>query len=140
MKPYFLAPFVGWVVSGTVKFLINSFRFGKKATERIGNGGLPSTHTTIMATTSMWIGLEQGFSAPLFGLAVAVTFIVILDATGLRRHVGMHAARINELTQQPGLSLKNASKLRESMGHTYFEVGGGLALGMVLGLVLYWLY
>ena len=47
-----VAPFIGWLVSGCLKFAINYIRFGKDAKSRIGNGGFPSTHTTIMTTTT----------------------------------------------------------------------------------------
>lgn len=85
---YFIAPFVGWLVSGIVKFIINYIRFGKDARNRIGNGGFPSTHTTVMTTTTALIGINEGYSSAVFGLAAAITFIIIIDATGIRRAVG----------------------------------------------------
>ncbi|MFD3447562.1 divergent PAP2 family protein [Microbacteriaceae bacterium 4G12] len=125
---YALAPFIGWFIAGVTKYLVNHFRYGN-AKERIGNGGFPSNHTTIMTTTVMLIGFHEGFLSPIFGLGVAVTYIVIIDALGLRRHVGRHAERINQL--QP-----EHNSLRESMGHTRVEVLGGLVLGTIVGYVL----
>ncbi len=125
---YLLAPFVGWLAAGVLKYIVNQLRFGN-ARERIGNGGFPSNHTTIMTATVMLIGFREGFADPLFGLGAAVAFIVIIDATGLRRHVGAHAARINAL--EPA-----GSRLRESMGHNVIEVLGGLALGTLIGYSL----
>jgi uncharacterized protein len=135
--PYFLAPFIGWLVSGVFKFIINYYRFGADAKNRIGNGGFPSTHTTVMTTPTMMIGLNEGFFSPIFGLAVAITYIIIIDATGLRIHVGKHAARLNKVAESNGESLK---KLRESMGHTRLEVFGGLVLGILLGTVLSYIF
>lgn len=127
---YVLAPFVGWFCSGVIKYLINYLRYGGSAAKsRMGNGGFPSTHASVMSTTAVLIGWEQGFLTPIFGLAVAVTYIIIIDATGLRRHVGYHAAALNK--SDPGL------KLRESMGHTQFEAIGGVVLGILLGSLLY---
>ncbi len=122
---YLLAPIIGWLAAGFLKFIVNQLRYGN-ARERIGNGGFPSNHTTIMTATVMLIGFREGFADPLFGLGAAVTFIVIIDATGLRRHVGAHASRINAL--QP-----EGARLRESMGHNVIEVLGGLALGTIIG-------
>lgn len=130
--PYFIAPFVGWFVSGVLKFLINYVRFKKDAKKLIGNGGFPSTHTTVITTPTMLVGLNEGFLSPIFGLAVAIVFIVIIDATGLRRFVGQHAKVINEIKVADPSTLK----LRESMGHTKMEVAGGLALGTTLGYIL----
>jgi uncharacterized protein len=125
---YALAPFIAWLAAGLMKYIVNQLRFGN-ARERIGNGGFPSNHTTIVTATVMLIGFREGFADPLFGLGAAVTFIVIIDATGLRRHVGTHASRINVL-QPEGV------KLRESMGHNGIEVLGGLALGTLIGYLL----
>ncbi|MGG1659094.1 divergent PAP2 family protein [Brevibacillus sp. NRS-1366] len=133
---YALAPFIGWLVSGTIKFLINYLRFGKEAKKMVGNGGFPSTHTTVMVTTVFLIGLQEGFSHPVFGLGVAVTFIIIIDATGLRRAVGKHAAALNQLADKrpDGAGTKPH---RESMGHTRWEIAGGLVLGILLATLLH---
>jgi uncharacterized protein len=133
---YFLAPFIGWLVSGTVKFLINFIRFGSEAKQRIGNGGFPSTHTTVMTTTVMLIGLNEGFFSPVFGLGVAVTFIVIIDATGLRRAVGHHAERLNRMNAAFPTNGEQVKPLRESMGHTRTEILGGLVLGCLVAFIL----
>lgn len=125
---YIVAPFLAWVIAGGLKYIINHVRYGN-ARERIGNGGFPSNHTTIMTTTVMLIGMEEGFSSAMFGLGVAITFIVIIDAAGLRRHVGRHARVINRMTTDD-------ERLRESMGHKPLEIVGGLVLGTLLALAL----
>lgn len=136
MIPYFLAPFIGWLVSGSCKFMINYIRYGKEAKQRIGNGGFPSTHTTVMTTTVMLIGFQDGFFTPIFGLGVAITYIVIIDATGLRRAVGLQAAALNQLQER-----KEGQHLhRESMGHTRTEILGGLVLGTILGYLLFLIF
>ncbi|MDN9010419.1 divergent PAP2 family protein [Brevibacillus laterosporus] len=133
---YALAPFIGWLVSGTIKFMINYLRYGKEARNKIGNGGFPSTHTTVMVTTVSLIGLHEGFATPIFGLGVAVTFIIIIDATGLRRAVGKHATAINLLVKEHATA-EEKEILRESMGHTKWEILGGIILGALVGLLLY---
>jgi uncharacterized protein len=132
---YFLAPFIGWFIAGVTKFCVNYIRYGNEAKERIGNGGFPSNHTTIMTTITMLIGFEEGFFSPLFGLGVAVTYIVIIDATGLRRNVGYHAEHINRLVESSSKE-EVKKKLRESMGHTRVEILGGLGLGSLIGYIL----
>jgi hypothetical protein len=126
---YYFSPIIAWFVAGGLKFLINYIRFGE-AKKRIGNGGFPSNHTTIVTTVTMLIGFHEGFDSPIFGLGVAVIMIVVIDATGLRRHVGYHAASLNILLNSP-------SKHRESMGHTKIEVLGGLVLGALLAYLLH---
>jgi len=125
---YALAPFIAWLAAGVLKYIVNHIRYGN-ARERIGNGGFPSNHTTIITAVVMLIGFREGFADPMFGLGTAVAFIVIIDATGLRRHVGLHAARINALHSE-------GTRLRESMGHNGYEVLGGLVLGTLVGYLL----
>lgn len=132
---YMLAPLLGWLVSGTLKFFVNSLRYGKEARSRIGNGGFPSTHTTIITTATFLIGFREGFDNPIFALGVAVSFIVIIDALGLRRAVGKHAEFLN-LIGQVGIAGPQPSPLRESMGHSRLEVAGGICVGGALAWVM----
>ena len=129
---YILTPFIGWFMSGCIKFAVNYIRFGKEAKNLIGNGGFPSTHTTIMTSTLILVGWMEGFTSAVFGLGVAITYIVIIDATGLRRMVGKHAEALNRIDQ--------SGKLREKMGHTRIEVIGGLLLGTIIGTSLYFIF
>lgn len=126
---YALIPMVGWFVAGTVKFMVNYIRFRKEAVNLIGNGGFPSTHTTVMSSTVFLIGFSEGFSAPVFGLGVAVLMITIIDALGIRRAVGKQASAINRyiLSEKKGELV-----LRERQGHSPVEVLGGLVLGLLL--------
>ncbi|MFC3750510.1 divergent PAP2 family protein [Paenibacillus sp. GCM10012306] len=128
---YCFVPFVAWLVAGTLKYLINRFRFGSAAYGYIGNGGFPSNHTTVVTTITWLIGLREGFDSPIFGLGTALVMIVIFDATGLRKYVGQHAQNINSL------NIDSAVKLRERIGHTKIEVTGGIILGVLLGYIIY---
>ncbi len=133
--PYFLAPFLGWLVSGSLKFIINYIRFGKSARERIGNGGFPSTHTAIVTTPTVLIGLNEGWLSPIFGLAVTLLCIVVIDALGLRNAVGKQAKELNLIIQSiDKIGRINKRPLRESMGHTKFEILGGIVVGILVAL------
>jgi len=137
MTYYFIAPIIGWFASGTIKYIINYFRYGGKAKEHIGTGGFPSTHTTVITTPTVLIGLKEGFTSPIFGLAVAVMIIVIMNATGLRREVGMHAKILNKIIDRERLNTEDSLiKQREKIGHSWVEIIGGLILGIIIGLVL----
>lgn len=125
---YILLPFAAWITAGSLKFAINFMRNGKKAKDLIGYGGFPSTHTTILSSCVFLLGFSEGFTTPIFNLALGVLLINIIDAHGLRRHVGLHAKEINKA---------HNANLRERMGHSYFEILGGMVLGAVLGYAAY---
>lgn len=131
---YALVPIIAWFVAGTLKFMINFIRFRKQAVNLIGNGGFPSTHTTVMSSTVFLIGFSEGVAAPVFGLGVAVLMITIIDALGIRRAVGKQASAINRHIL-PGNS--GQPLLRERQGHDPVEVLGGLILGFILAYILH---
>lgn len=126
---YALMPIIAWFVAGTLKFMINYIRFKKQAIHLIGNGGFPSTHTTIMSSTVFLIGFSEGASSPIFGLGMAVLMITVIDALGIRRAVGKQASAINRYIMSNN---HDEPALRERQGHSPVEVLGGLGLGLLL--------
>ncbi|MDH6240316.1 acid phosphatase family membrane protein YuiD [Polynucleobacter sphagniphilus] len=130
---YLLTPFLAWLIAGILKFLINSLRARRFAFDLIGYGGLPSNHSAIVSSMATLIGLNEGIQNPAFGVAVALAFIVILDASSLRRQVGKHAIAINKLNN---LTNQNPSFLRERMGHTRVEIFAGVLVGYVVGYLV----
>ncbi|KAK4371667.1 hypothetical protein RND71_007051 [Anisodus tanguticus] len=57
-------------------------------------GGFRETHNVIATATAL--GLERGFSDSIFGLAVVYAGLVMYDAQGVRREVGIHAKTFNK--------------------------------------------
>jgi acid phosphatase family membrane protein YuiD len=82
------------------------------------------------------IALREGIGHPAFGVAVALCFIVIIDANSLRQHVGRQAAAINRLAKDA----TDHQWLRERMGHTVVEITGGLATGIAMGHIIFALF
>ena len=128
---YLVTPFAAWLVAGCLKFAINSLKAGRPAFGLIGYGGLPSNHSAIVSSTAALIALREGPGHPAFGVAVTLAFIVMLDASSLRRQVGRQAEAINRLQQAqpaPG-GAPPARPLRERMGHTPLEIAAGVLTG-----------
>ena len=106
-------------------------------------GGMPSSHSALMTGTSAGIGWLHGFGDPLFALAAAITFIILYDASGVRRAAGLTAARVNGLPD--GLWEAHPAKgeedqeavfnpLKENLGHTRWEVLAGSLIGPAVAL------
>lgn len=131
---YLVTPFIAWFIAGSLKFLINSVVTKKPATSLIGYGGMPSNHSTIVCSMAALIGLREGIDHPAFGVAVTIAFIVMLDATSLRRQVGKQAAVINQIVKKIDIDVLS---LRERMGHSVKEVIGGAAVGALVALLVY---
>jgi acid phosphatase family membrane protein YuiD len=84
------------------------------------------------------IALKEGIGHPAFGVALALAFVVLLDASSLRRQVGRHAAALNKLSG----GAPDHQAFRERMGHTWLEITAGVAVGIavaaVANVVLVW--
>ena len=102
------------------------------------SGGMPSSHSALVCSAMLAIGLFHGFGTPVFAMAVAITMIVVYDAAGVRREAGRHAERINILIEELFSGQPISEKqLKEVIGHTPVEVIGGVLLGFATALVSY---
>lgn len=132
---YLITPMLAWLVAGTLKFAINAWRGGRDAVSLIGYGGMPSNHSCIVSSMTLLIALREGMAHPAFGVALTLAFIVIMDASSLRRQVGLHARAINRLSA----GRDAPSTLRERMGHSRAEIAGGILTGCAVGAAVHWL-
>ena len=132
---YLFAPFIAWFIAGTMKFLINSIVAKKPAIKQIGYGGLPSNHSAIVSCATTLIAIREGIGHPAFGIAIAVSFIVILDAKSLRGQIGKQARAINEINNNSA-----TVGLRERIGHSFMEIGAGIVVGVFTAWLINSLY
>ena len=118
------------------QFLKIIFNFFSTGNIRLGimfeTGGMPSSHSALITGVTSGIGLELGFNNPIFALAVAVSLIVMYDASGVRKSAGIQAKEINKLTKK--IDPKSELNLKETLGHTKFEVIVGSFLGPLITL------
>ena len=99
-------------------------------------GGMPSSHSALVAAGAHAVGLTQGFASAAYAVSAILAVIVIYDATGIRRQAGLHAEMINAIVQDlvQGHPLRE-EKLREVLGHSPLEALIGLLLGVVTAQV-----
>ncbi|XP_024922276.3 uncharacterized protein LOC107433054 isoform X1 [Ziziphus jujuba] len=62
-------------------------------------GGFPSTHSSAVVATATCLGLERGLSDSIFGLTIVYAGLIMYDAQGVRREVGIHAKTLNKVLQ-----------------------------------------
>jgi acid phosphatase family membrane protein YuiD len=130
---YLVTPVLTWMVVGPIKFLISSVRYRRWAFDLVGNGGFPSNHSAVVSSMATLIALREGMGHPAFGVAATLAFIVMIDANSLRQHVGRHAVTLNRLHD----GKEDYVILRERMGHTRFEIAGGILTGIGMGFLIY---
>lgn len=100
-------------------------------------GGMPSSHSCCTMAMAVSVGLIEGFNSVSFAIALSLALIVMYDAAGVRRTVGLQAKVLNEMmtelfSEHPHLS---SARIKEFLGHTPVEVLVGAALGTLIAWV-----
>jgi hypothetical protein len=103
----------------------------------LSNGGMPSSHSATVTTLSLLVGRIEGFDSSIFSLVLVFSLFVILEATGLRQEIGNQAQLLNELMDGVLAHRKlDQGRLRELVGHTWWEVFGGVVFGVVWTIIV----
>ena len=76
-------------------------------------GGMPSSHSALVCSLTLMVGLSEGFDSVLFAAVAVFAAIVMYDAMKVRA---------------------------EEVGHTLVEVSTGGILGIIMSLILYFKY
>ena len=135
---YLLAPVVAWVIAQAAKLALTSIRQRRLNLRVLAEtGGMPSSHTAIVAGLTTGVGKHAGLGSPDFAIALLFTFVVMYDAAGLRRAAGRQAEVLNRLVEDlVHMRGVQEARLRELLGHTPFEVLIGALIGLAVGLIL----
>ncbi len=96
-------------------------------------GGMPSSHSAFVTGTASCVGWQMGFDHPGFAIASTLAFVVMYDASGIRRSAGFTAARVNQLSPEAWPSPPE-DVLKESLGHSRLEVLVGGLIGPLVAL------
>ncbi len=100
-------------------------------------GGMPSSHSALVAALAVSVGLNAGFGSPVFAASVVLAIVVMYDAAGVRQAAGKQAQKINRIVEEllAGHPL-NEEQLRELLGHTPLQVAVGGLIGTLAGWLL----
>lgn len=135
---YIYVPFFLWFGIQLFKLIYDLVTTKKFNFKRImGAGGMPSSHSAVVAGLATLIGKYEGVNTPIFALALIVAFVVMYDACGVRRAAGKQAALLNKLIETPGLTgVQVSERLVEVLGHTPVQVFVGGVIGVIAGLII----
>ena len=135
---YLLPPIVAWVIAQAAKVTLTSIRQRRLNLRVLAEtGGMPSSHSAIVAGLTTAVGKNAGLASPDFAIALIFSFVVMYDAAGLRRAAGRQAEVLNRLVEDlVHMRGVQEARLRELLGHTPTEVLVGALIGVVVGLFL----
>jgi acid phosphatase family membrane protein YuiD len=100
-------------------------------------GGMPSSHSATTMGMATSVGLIEGFDSTSFAIALCLAIIVMYDAAGVRRTVGLQAKVLNQMiteifSEHPHIS---SERIKEFLGHTPIEVLVGAAMGILIAWI-----
>ncbi len=126
----FFTPIIGYIIAGLIKFIINSIKSRKLSFDKIGMGNFPSTHNTITSSTYFIIVFIDGIDSLLAIVGLTILIIVAIDSLDLRKQIESHARILIN-------NFGDKVKIRQKIGHKFYEVIGGIILGLVIAYVVY---
>ena len=134
---YLYVPLLVWFCIQTFKVITDLIRTKKFNFKRImGAGGMPSSHSAVVATLTTLIGQEYGVESGIFAMSCVFSAIVMYDAAGVRRAAGKQATLLNKLVENATNSgIVVSEKLVEVLGHTPLQVLVGAIIGVLVGLL-----
>jgi acid phosphatase family membrane protein YuiD len=137
-NPPLLLAVIAMLSAQLFKFLFGWARHRRPDfTRLVGMGGMPSSHAASVTALSTAVGMDAGWSSPLFGAAAFFSLVIMYDATGIRRAAGKQAQLLNRMLEELRSYHKlEAVRLKELLGHTPLEVFVGAAYGCILALLL----
>jgi acid phosphatase family membrane protein YuiD len=122
------------------------FKFGFAAirnrrvdfTRLTGMGGMPSSHAASVCALSTGVGLDAGWSSPVFGAVGFFSLLVLYDATGIRQAAARQARLLNRMLEDLAAHHSiQGERVVEMLGHTALEVLVGAIYGIAVALLLY---
>lgn len=140
-NPVMLSALLAWGIAQTLKMPIDYFLHKRWNWSLLFSaGGMPSSHSALVTATTLAIGIFDGVKSSTFALAFVLSMIVIYDATGIRRQAGIHAQKINVMINEllAGHPL-NEERLAEVLGHTPRQAVGGMGIGILCAILVWFL-
>lgn len=112
----------------------------------VDSGGFPSSHTSTVTALSLAVGIQEKFSSTLFAVVLMFSLIVMYDAANVRYYAGRNI----QITQQLIRDIQTLTtiklddpvyllKVKEVLGHQWFEVFGGAVLGLLVASLMFFM-
>lgn len=147
MNYYPLAAFlISVLIAQAVKPFIMLFKTGDfRWSYLIASGGYPSSHSASVVSLCLSTGLKEGFDSTYFAITIAIMVIVLFDAVNVRYYSGRNISLTQQLVEDLKYIIEMEDpiydeKFKEVLGHTKLELVAGVLLGIVVSLVLYFLW
>lgn len=129
---------IAWLVASLLKVAFYFFKEKRINFRRfVGTGGMPSSHSALVASLATSVGLRTGWNSVSTALALVFALVVMYDAAGVRLAASKQATILNKMIDELFEEGEfHHERLKELLGHTRVEVIVGAALGIMIAVVL----
>lgn len=134
-----LIPLIVGLISFGLKIIIKAIK-GTFTWELSSTyGGMPSIHTAFVVSLTTVVALYEGIFSAIFAVTAIFSLIIIRDAVGYRRYLGIHSQVLNNIIQElPHKErVKFPPRLQEQLGHTPWQALIGALIGFIISILLY---
>jgi len=137
-----LSAATGWAAAQVLKTIIHALLEDEWKLERlVGSGGMPSSHAATVCALVTAAAYNYGPNSFEFTISFLLAIIVLHDARGVRLETGKQAEILNEIVKylrmEEGHTTLPEKELKELVGHTPVQVGAGMIIGIIVGIVLH---
>lgn len=119
--------------------IILIFDHNIKASMMRSTGGMPSSHSGMVTSLVVSVGLTYGIESGAFAISFVLAAIVIHDAMGVRQAAGKQAEVLNEwsliLSETYGDDNFRIDTLKTLLGHSLSQVTAGVLVGVGCGFL-----
>ncbi len=130
LSAWFLAQFLKGIFYFIKEKRVNFKRFA-------GAGGMPSSHSALVASLATAVGIKMGWDNPITAIALIFAVVVMYDAAGVRLAASRQAITLNKIIDELFEEGEfHQERLKEFLGHTPVEVIAGATLGVVMAIIL----
>ncbi len=137
ISSYLLVILIAWLCAQGTKYILVAIknRNFNNIRQLYLSGNMPSAHSATTVSLATLIGLRDGIDSAIFGLAALFAAVVMYDAIMVRRSVGEQGIAIQMLIKLS--KSKNVVIPRAARGHEPLEVVAGAAMGLFIGIAVF---
>ena len=140
---YLMSVTCSWIMAQIIKIFTGYFQEGGFNFKKFlfGTGGMPSSHSATVLGLTTAAALKDGFGSTTFAISAILSIIVIIDACGVRYETGKQSKMLNKIVQEMFTDTENAeTHFKEFIGHTPLQVFVGAVLGIIVGIIMFFVF